>query len=143
MNTLITWICLIGALLFCGCSALVTQRELVTTTPSGALQTNTVTEPSPFFSKAITTGRELAPVIPAPFNSLADLALMLAAAGVGIYARRQNVRASTAEKIADTVIAGVEAVNNPEVKAAVRKTALVIGNGRDVDARVQHVTRNQ
>ncbi len=136
-------ICLIAALLFCGCSALVTTREEVTTSPGGALQTNIVAEPSPFFSKAITSGREIAPLLPPPAGTLVDLALMLTAAGVGIYARKQTKRASTAERIADTVIAGVEAVNNPEVKAAVRKASKVIGNGRDVDARVQKVTRIQ
>jgi hypothetical protein len=78
--------------------------------------------------------------IPHPFQTAVDGALalvgILGATAAAIFRNKQR----TAESVADTIIAGVEAVASPDVKRKIHAAAVQAGTAAMVHKRVQRVT---
>jgi hypothetical protein len=122
-----------------GCSALFTERDVITEkkTPSGTvLLTNSVVP----FDAAISAGRTLNSGIPHPFQNAVDGALVVTGILGAVAGTIFRNKARNAQAVADTIIAGVEQLNDPRVKQTIHAAAVNAGTAAMVHKRVEQVT---
>jgi hypothetical protein len=103
--------------------------------------------PNAALLSGIETGRQFAPLAPAPFGWLIDGALALAAAGLGLLAKKKNgelftaqTKAETAQAVTRAIIAGVEVIGHAETKASIQNVAAGAGVESQLFPLVQSVS---
>jgi|GEM_PF-6783959 hypothetical protein len=94
--------------------------------------TNTLYAVAPGVSGAISTGQQIAPLLPAPYGTAIELALAAAAAGLGFLVRAKNKKLESVQEVADLVqpiIAGIESAGDAAqpVKTNVQRFATAAG----------------
>lgn len=95
--------------------------------------TNTVVEISPDWLDGIGTARAVNAIAnPTPTAPLVELSLAGLAAALGWIARLKNEKAKGAQELVETLIAGVEKANNPDVKRAIQNEAILRGNSAEI-----------
>lgn len=133
----------------CGTTAAPIVRDTVVTvetnqTPSGpqiVTTTNHVYRLSETWQTGIATGQTIAPAVPGGWGAPVAALLSLVSLILGAVAKAKNDKARRADVIAGAIIQGVELANQPETKAAVAKVASAIGIGRELDNKVQEITK--
>lgn len=104
-------------------------------------QTNIVTEVNPGWTSTISTARTLNETLnPTPSAPFVNIGLSALSGGLAWFAAWQNRRRAKATGLLNTVIAGVEAAKNPDVKAAIAETSRLWGNRHDLALHVEAVT---
>jgi hypothetical protein len=106
--------------------------------------TNIVYVVSPGVQTAIGTGQAIAPLVPTPWNGVAEGGLALLSGVLALVAGWKNKQLTAAQKIAavvEPVVAGVEAAAGPDVKAAIQSHAVAAGVQAVLDPIVQSVSQ--
>lgn len=99
---------------------------------------------APAVQATLATAQQIAPVIPAPFNGLAEGGLALLSGILALTAAWKNKQLSASQKIAAVVqpiIAGVEAAGSPALKSAIQSHAVAAGVQSVLDPIVQAVSQ--
>jgi hypothetical protein len=110
--------------------------------------TSTVYAANPTWIKGIQTAQRInSSVNPTPSAPFIEWGLGLAACGLGWYARFKTKREQQAREreqrtagLLETVIAGVEAANNPDVKQKIKETAKLFGTDKELKDEVHKQT---
>lgn len=115
--------------------------EVIPAQPAQPAQTNvTAYAPAPAVTSILQTGQQFAPLAPAPWGWIASGLLALISAGLGLFAKSKSGQLSDTQSITRAVVAGVEAANNAEIKAAVQNAAVAAGVQSKLDPIVQSVS---
>ncbi len=108
------------------------QRTTVVT-PEG---TNTLVTVNPSVTRGLNTARDIVSAVPTPWSPIAAGALGALSALLGIIAKVKSDKAA----LLPAVIAGVEAVNNEDVKKAIQTQAALTGVQARLHKEVQRIT---
>lgn len=104
-------------------------------------QTNIVSEVNPLWQQTITGARAVNSTLnPTPTAPFVNIGLSILSGGLAWFAAFQNKRRARESGLVNTLIAGVEASKNPEVKQAIKETSVLFGKDRELTERVRVVT---
>jgi hypothetical protein len=120
--------------------------DVVTTLIPESYQTNYVTNivysVNPPTASIISTVRGMNNTLnPTPTAPFVEVGLGLLTVGLAAFARFKTKQAQQKGDLLNTVIAGVEAANNPDVKAEISKVAALLKKNKELDQAVQEQTR--
>ena len=132
-------------------AAVIVTNQVVTITPPQTVTrtvTNYVTEVNPALASALDTARQVNSAInPTPAAPFINAALLGVSGVLGWFARLKTVKAARAAEDAakadgllNTIIAGVEAAKNDDVKKTISEISRVLGTRAALDQKVQLLT---
>ncbi len=104
-------------------------------------QTNIVSAVNPIWTQTIDGARAVNSTLnPTPSAPFVNIGLTALSGVLGWFAAWQNRRRARATGLLNTVIAGVEAAKNPDVKKAIAETSKLWGTRNELAAHVAQVT---